>query len=129
MRHFVVIALALVVAVAAYHQGRQSVAAPVQTTTAQKWLVVESRYQKGQEEENVRRWLVSPANDWLIIPEAYKSWANQLLEGQETNLPTCVQGWDRAVFPEEQETKDLRTIGFVRVSPHTYLAAKYFFAN
>ncbi len=129
MRHLVVIVLVLIVTVVAYQQGRQSVAAPAQTTTTEKWLVVESRYDNGNLQENAIRWLVSPDGSWLIIPEAHKSWASQLKEGQETDLPKFVNEWQRAVFPEERETDDLRTIGLVKVGQHTYLAAKFFFRS
>jgi hypothetical protein len=132
MRKYFVFVAFIAVALFAYYQEQKSVAsmAAQQSAATKNWMVVESRYENGQEKEIARRWLVSPEDQWLIIPEAYKTWANQITEGQEvTDMPAFVQDWNKAVFPEKRETAELRAIGLVKTDSHTWLAAKFFFVK
>ena len=75
-----------------------------------KWtMVLDKTTHKGEPLYNDHVWVISPAGEWLIVPDAYKERLKMTKNGETFTLPESVSVWDRVIRkPSKEDCAKLR---------------------
>ena len=79
-------------------------------TEIAKWtMVFDKTTHKGEPLSIDHMWVISPAGEWLIVPDAYKERLKMTKNGETFTLPESVSAWDRVLGkPSKEDCAKLR---------------------